>query len=125
MQGDREMIIRGMGLVAVCVVGLGATGGCRLLSGDWRAVSIEPRENAQALRAISFDRGGRYTATEAKEGEGTTTSGQYAWTGLKLRLIPDEGEGRSYGCRLGWDRSLILIDESTLIPVTVKFRRRR
>lgn len=81
--------------------------GCSL-AGDWRTVSVipAPGDDMRVLSAISFAWDGRYTATERRSAEQTTSTGRYKWNGFRLKLMPEQGDPQEYPCMRSMDGSL-------------------
>ncbi len=102
------------------------TAGCSL-SGDWELADVTspPQDGAPLIRAMSFMADGRYTVTEAGDGQPTTSTGRYTWNGLTLTLEPDQDGQRTYPCRLNWDLTMRLQDASPGQSWRATLRRKR
>jgi hypothetical protein len=72
--------------------------GCGI-AGRWETVRVEPEPGAFSLGFVTFDAGGRYTASARIDGAVRTSTGTYRWTGASLVLTPTSGPPRTYRCR--------------------------
>ena len=72
--------------------------GCGI-AGRWETVRVEPEHDAFSLGLVTFDTGGRYTASSRIDGAARTSTGTYEWTAGSLVLTPTTGPSRTYRCR--------------------------
>lgn len=91
-----------------------AVGGCSI-AGTWKTVKVDPEGTGQdsPFRMVTFTDEGEYSATHQSGSELRTVIGKYTWEykwdGMKLTVIPGEGERRTYAGHLNlFTKQLIL-----------------
>lgn len=86
--------------------------GCSI-SGTWKTVSVEPPDMADKFMfsRVTFGEDGTYTATAKYEGQESTSTGKYEWSGTELDVDPDDGDPREYDGYLRMDGKLVLKHE--------------
>jgi len=78
-----------------------AVGGCSI-AGTWKTVKVDPEDAGQdnPFRMVTFTNEGEYSGTYQSGNELRTVIGKYTWEykwdGMKLTVIPGEGERRTY-----------------------------
>ena len=85
-------------IVLLLPIALTLLAGCGI-AGRWETVRVEPEQDAFSLGFVTFDAGGRYTASARIGGVLRTSTGTYEWSGGALVLMPTSGASRTYRCR--------------------------
>lgn len=96
-------------VMSVLAVLMLSAGGCSI-AGRWEAVSVSPdtAKDKFPLQMVTFDNEGMYSATCTMEGTTETSTGQYTWDGMKLKITPKEGTTRTYTGYQRMDGKLVL-----------------
>lgn len=86
--------------------------GCSI-AGTWKTVSVEPQDMADKFMfsSVTFGDDGTYSATAKYEGQESTSTGKYEWSGTELDIDPDNGDAREYDGYLRMDGKLVLKHE--------------
>lgn len=84
-------------LLPAVVVGI-LPAGCGI-GGRWETVRVDPPHASFEPGYVTFDSGGRYTASARVDGEWRTSTGAYEWKGGSLVLHPADGPPRTYRAR--------------------------
>ncbi len=85
-------------------------GGCSI-AGTWNTVKTDPADSEarSPFQVVTFNDDGGYTATGTHGEKVVTATGTYKWDGMKLTVIPAEGEERVYPGHLnGFTQQLVL-----------------
>jgi len=87
---------RSITVVATVVLAI-IIGGCSI-AGTWKTVKVEPEGtmHGSPFQMVTFTEDGQYSASHQYGEDLRTSAGKYKWDGMKLTVMPAEGEERVY-----------------------------
>ena len=96
-------------IVLLLPIALTLLAGCGI-AGRWETVRVEPPHDRFSLGFVTFDAGGRYTASARIGGVMRTSTGTYQWKAGSLMLMPTTGPSRTYRCRRSVDGTELIME---------------